>query len=241
MKNLKSLLPKQFTRKLAPVIYSTYSRKVDEFNWSALLYQWTRDQGHIPVFNHRFDLYRHVNEDILKSIPVDYLEFGVYRGESIRKWLELNPNEGSRFYGFDSFEGLPEDGAAGLKSESGWKKGDFDIQGEIPEFNDTRVQFIKGWFQHTLPSFLEQFEPRNRVVVHIDCDLYTSTLFCLTQLNRILTPGSVLIFDEFYASLHEFRAFINYTESYLRTYSVLGGVPGGMFDKFTQIAMRLND
>lgn len=40
--------------------------------------------------------------------PLDYLEFGVYRGDSIGWWLE-RLNYESNLYGFDSFEGLNED------------------------------------------------------------------------------------------------------------------------------------
>lgn len=36
-----------------------------------------------------------------------FLEFGVLDGDSIRHWAGLNANPGSRFVGFDSFEGIP--------------------------------------------------------------------------------------------------------------------------------------
>lgn len=36
------------------------------------------------------------------------LEFGVYKGDSMREFLRLNDSPNSLFYGFDSFEGLPE-------------------------------------------------------------------------------------------------------------------------------------
>ena len=46
-----------------------------------------------------------------------------------------------------------------------------------------RISFVKGWFQNTLPGFLNGFSPRSRLIVHNDSDLYSSTLFTLANLN----------------------------------------------------------
>ena len=40
--------------------------------------------------------------------PIDYLEFGVWKGDSMRVWLRLSQDSGSQSYGCDSFEVLPE-------------------------------------------------------------------------------------------------------------------------------------
>ncbi len=79
--------------------------------------------------------------------PIDYLEFGVYEGASIRMWSGLNTNPSSRLFGFDSFEGLPEDWPFRLR------KGAFDTNGRVPDVEDSR-DFIVGWFQEPLPRFM---------------------------------------------------------------------------------------
>lgn len=56
-----------------------------------------------------YKIYENINKDIIKDDPIDYLEFDVYKGDSIKKWLQINKNPEPRFFGFDSFEGLPED------------------------------------------------------------------------------------------------------------------------------------
>jgi hypothetical protein len=143
--------------------------------------------------------------------PIDYLEFGVGEGVSIRWWVEANRHPGSTFVGFDSFDGLPE----------AWRHlpgGSFSTNGEVPAIADQRCQFVKGFFHDTLPNWLDDREFCRRTVLHLDAVLYTSTLVVLTQLLPRLKPGSILIFDEFEDQLHEYRAFQDATEAYLREF-----------------------
>jgi len=55
----------------------------------------------------RYDLYNYIIYDVLENRPIDYLEFGVWKGESLKYFSTLDQNPKSRFFGFDSFEGLP--------------------------------------------------------------------------------------------------------------------------------------
>ena len=90
------------------------------------------------------------------------------------------------------------------------------VGGVIPHIEDDRVFFIKGWFQETLPKFLESFSVRSRIVIHNDSDLYSSTLYVLTMLNYLLRSKTIIIFDEFPSTLHEFRAWNDYLSAYKR-------------------------
>ncbi|MDC0671281.1 TylF/MycF/NovP-related O-methyltransferase [Nannocystis radixulma] len=147
---------------------------------------------------HRFDTYAEIAA-ALGAAQVLYLEFGVHRGESIARWAELLPGTGCRFVGFDSFEGLPEDWTA-LD-----RKGTFSTGGAAPAVQDPRVSFVKGWFDATLPAFV--VPPHERLVLHFDADLYSSTRTALLALEQHMSVGTYLLFDEFADRNHELRAF----------------------------------
>ncbi len=170
------------------------------------------------TYDNRKKLYQYVAEqNNLQNSPVQYYEFGVASGNSFKWWLNENKHPDSRFYGFDTFEGLPED----------WhffKKGAMSHQ--IPEVNDKRALFIKGLFQNTFPGFLKNNPPGNHCtkILHMDADLYSSTLFILTYITPYLNEGDIIFFDEFNVPNHEFAAWNDYVRSYYVQYEVLGAV-----------------
>jgi O-methyltransferase len=61
-----------------------------------------------------------------------YLEFGVWKGYSIRCWSRLLKHPQSMLHGFDSFEDLPENWTAF------YREGSFSEAGQIPEVSDNR-------------------------------------------------------------------------------------------------------
>ena len=139
----------------------------------------------------------------IKDRRVLYLEFGVFEGASMRFWsAHLNHSE-AQLHGFDSFEGLPESGGF-------WNKGEFDVDGQIPQIDDERVQFHKGWFDQVLPQF--KVPDHDVLVINIDADLYSSTIFVLQQLQDYIKPGSFIFFDDLPALEHEARAIHEFLE-----------------------------
>lgn len=155
----------------------------------------------------REKVYAHLIESENLDCPIDYLEFGVAGGRSFKWWLAHNTNLDSRFIGFDTFTGLPENWDI-------YKAGDMTQEGNIPIVNDNRASFRKGLFQRTLPEFIRNYEFRHRKVIHLDADLYSSTLYALTSLAPYLNAGDILIFDEFAVPTHEFRAFKDFESTF---------------------------
>lgn len=174
-------------------------------------------------YNNRYKLYEAINkQEELYRQPLDYFEFGVASGVSFKWWLENNNEQASRFFGFDTFEGLPE-------KWGHFEKGAMSHTMDSLNIHDPRAVFYKGLFQHTLIPFLEKYDGMNRKVIHIDSDLFSSALFTMTQLYRFLKPGDILIFDEFAVPRHEFLAFKIFTESFYINYEVIGAANNYLF------------
>ncbi len=208
-------------KKLAGLLFPRYSRILDIVNRNALLMDWIRKYRGIRVFQDRIDYYSYINDEVLKQRRIDYLEFGVYQGASISHWSRINSDPGSRFWGFDTFEGLLEDWHWAIR---GLPKGHFSTLGRTPAIEDTRVQFIKGLFQETMDGFLAGYKPSGTLVINMDPDLYSSTLYVLTKLDAYIARGAIVLFDEFSSVLNEFRAFDDYVKSYRRSFKPIAAV-----------------
>lgn len=176
-------------------------------------------------YQKRFGLYQHVIENEGLNDAINYLEFGVASGASFNWWMTQNTHPGSRFYGFDTFTGLPEDFGA-------YKKGTFAGGSELPTIADSRGQFFQGLFQQTLPGFLKTFDNSNRKVLMLDADLYTATLFTLTSLAPFLKKGDIILFDEFGVPTHEFKAFRDFCDAYYIDLELIGAANNYYFTAF---------
>jgi hypothetical protein len=210
-----------------------YSERLDGLRRLTLLKSWIENQQAHPYLASREHLYAHVNETAVGKHPITFLEFGVYQGASLQTWTKLNADTQSQFFGFDSFEGLPE---AWVNVGKTFEPGSFSTAGKPPVMDDSRVHFVKGWFQESLPPFLTQFEPINQLIVHCDADIYPSTLYVLCQLDTFMKPGTIVIFDDFSSMLHDFRAWADYTRAFSRHYEVLGAAGRTYYE---HIALRI--
>lgn len=158
-------------------------------------------------YNKRYPMYKWVLDNEKLNTSINYMEFGVAQGYSFRWFLQQNTHPEARFYGFDTFTGLPEDYGP-------YKKGAFNNGNKPIEINDARGKFYQGLFQQTLPGFLKEINNSKRNVLMMDADLYSSTLYVLSTFAPFLKKGDIIFFDEFAVPTHEFKAFLDFTQSY---------------------------
>ena len=139
-----------------------------------------------------------------------FYEFGVWMGDSFKYIVPHFANG----FGFDSFQGLPED----------WgvvPKGFYSSRGRVPDIPNS--EFIAGEFAATLPDFFRTERPRAGLI-NLDADLYSSTITALTNARSVIDQDTTLIFDEFIVNDNweqdEFRALNEFCEMYSYSYEV---------------------
>jgi hypothetical protein len=155
-----------------------------------------------------------------------FCEFGVYSGATINF---IATRVRKTVYGFDSFEGLPEDWQPGVE------KGTFRMNA-LPRVRKN-VTLIKGWFNVSVPAFALE-HPDNCSFLHIDCDLYSSTRTVFEVFGDRIVKGTVLVFDEFFNypgwKKGEFLAFQEFVSARHLKFEYLGYVMAN-----EQVAVRI--
>jgi macrocin-O-methyltransferase TylF-like protien len=148
-----------------------------------------RAQGHTLIPNRRMGTLARIARD-LSQLPGDMAELGVYKGGSAKVLASMAPHK--TLHLFDTFQGIPEDDFI----LGGHKKGDFaaNIEAVRTYLSGYKTTFNVGRFPETtnnIPS-TTRFS-----LVHLDADIYQSTVDGIKFFWPRLVPGGLLLFDDF--------------------------------------------
>jgi hypothetical protein len=176
----------------------------------------------VPNFDTDYDLHEWVTKTQLDRnllLKGWILEFGVATGRTLNQFAHWLPNK--FVFGFDGFEGLPEDWTSRMR------KG-FFARSKLPKVR-SNCQLVVGWFDQTLPGFKQDYIKNDAIaLLHVDCDLYSSTVTILNNLKDNIVPGTVIVFDEYMNypgwQLDEFRAWQEHCKAFGREYEYIGRV-----------------
>lgn len=165
--------------------------------------------------------YQTVKNILENGINGDLVECGVAMGSQIAAFqlalVEANALHRS-IWAFDSFEGIPLAGefdteqagigeithdkyapieerlvSSGVTAHSLESvKYNFTNRWNLPI---TNINFVKGWFQHTIEPTADSIE--SIAVLRLDGDLHESTLICLQHLYPKVLKGGVVIIDDY--------------------------------------------
>lgn len=169
----------------------------------------TREMGTPKIFSSDLDLLTHAMK--IRKANGLILEFGVASGRTLNHIASLTKQT---VYGFDAFTGLPEN----------WRpdflKGRFAQS--IPQLA-TNAELVIGLFEDTLPAFIKRIGSQPISLLHIDCDLYSSTRTVLKALDKNIVSGTVIVFDEYFNypgwQAHEWKAFREFCRDRNVTYT----------------------
>ncbi|MFN0064678.1 MAG: TylF/MycF/NovP-related O-methyltransferase [Chlamydiales bacterium] len=175
-----------------------------------------RKQLYEPAFLRIFDLLSCYMETGLEG---DIFEFGVHNGFSSKIFadsLQYYPKLKCKLHLFDSFKGLPnceEDKNYNHECVEGlWKEGSMGghargieqaiHRGLEAVVGKGRVFVTKGFFEERLPSYLDKLENPKAAVVHLDCDLYSSSRFVMKTLlqREMIQDGTFILCDDWLTS-----------------------------------------
>jgi hypothetical protein len=166
-----------------------------------------------------FDTQKELLDHALSLAGTDghFLEFGVYSGGTIRHIARRKPNV--TIHGFDSFEGLPEAWGGFSLGRSA-----FSRQGQLPRVPGN-VILHKGWFNETIPPWCVSSTGPVRFL-HVDCDLYSSTVDIFAALRDRIQAGTIILFDEYFNypgwERHEFKAWQEFVAAHAVDYEYVG-------------------
>ena len=147
-----------------------------------------------------------INEAIKKFDKESlFLEFGVFKGDSINFFAKKLKKIKAEIIGFDSFKGLKDE----WMTEEFNPPGTFDLKGKKPRVEEN-VRLIDGWVEETAKDFLSK-NSKKIAFIHFDLDTYNSTSFVLKLVKNDFQSGTIILFDEFYGfpnwEKYEYKAF----------------------------------
>jgi hypothetical protein len=164
----------------------------------------TCENSRIAKMLNHLEIYEQITD-----LAGDILEFGVYKGTSLVRFLTyrnlLESEDSRRVFGFDIFGKFPDE----LKLESDRKfvenfegAGGYGISQEELEMHLQNKGFrnyelFAGDIMKTLPEFLEKYPARRISMIHIDVDVYEPSKFILEQLWDRLVPGGIVMLDDY--------------------------------------------
>ena len=156
-----------------------------------------------------------------------YYEFGVFKGFSL--WFAYMYSKLAgfdfKFYGFDSFEGLPKSKVDGIKPAFGKGHYSSSLSSVVEKLNGlnvdwNRIRLFKGFYSNEYFTGLKkQNNLKKASIVVIDVDIYESCVPVLEFIKDYLVKGSILLFDDYNlfnnSNEHgERRAFLEFKEKY---------------------------
>jgi hypothetical protein len=163
-----------------------------------------------------FALIQAVRYVVRHDIPGDFVECGVWRGGSsqaaARTFIESGDTE-RNLYLFDTFEGMPppsdldvrHDGRSADELMAAARSRQKSMVWAMASLEDVRdgfskvpyppeqVHFIEGKVEDTIP----EGAPEQIAILRLDTDWYESTRHELQHLYSRLSPGGVLILDDY--------------------------------------------
>lgn len=141
-----------------------------------------------------YTIYLNINQVLEDRIPGDFVELGVYKGNSAKLLAVLGRGRNRHTYLFDTFSGFDSRDLRGVDSRNFMDFTDTSL-GAVQKLVGTEgVTYVPGFF----PESVSQIElPQHIAIAHIDCDLYEPMKAGLEQFYPRLSTGGILLLHDY--------------------------------------------
>lgn len=137
----------------------------------------------------------------------DYMEFGLFKGYSFwyaQHLAGMHGMKSMRFFGFDSFKGLPAPSAIDSTPQNTFYEGQYSCsKSDVVQNLDSkgvdwnRTYLTEGFFNESLiPALKKRYAMHSVAIALIDCDLYDSTRDVMSFLADLIDNDTILMFDD---------------------------------------------
>lgn len=138
-------------------------------------------------------LYLNARRVIEENIEGDFVELGVYKGNSAKILCEL-AKPGRRTFLFDTFLGFDSADLAGERQTVHRKFSDTSLSAVRQFVGDELVTYVPGRFPASLSSGTG---PTKIALAHIDCDLYEPMKAGLEAFYDLMSSGGMFILHDY--------------------------------------------
>lgn len=204
-----------FPRRLSESRWSWFLKGLPDFARASGMFRVRKYTMTSPVRCRR--LWDSCKQIMDQNIPGCFVECGVWKGGSsgIMALAIKDAAQQRHLHLFDSFEGLPEptekDGEQAAAYSGGKNQGKLATSNQcraglnevrhliLDEINvpEALAHFHVGWFQDTVPVAARHLGPI--ALLRLDGDWYDSTKICLEHFYPLLSPGGIIIMDDYFA------------------------------------------
>lgn len=141
--------------------------------------------------------------ELVRDVEGDYVEFGVFKGQTFLKIISQAQKHGKTAYAFDSFRGLAAPGEIDKDPSDNYvyPEGKFDVGGParfealLRKNGFDNFEIIEGFIPDTLRDDMNA----KFCFAHIDLDHYGPTVQATRWCFDRLSSGGVIAFDDYFS------------------------------------------
>ncbi len=192
-----------------------------------------------------------ISFSVANNVVGDYLEFGVYKGDSfthaygyhrdlIRRYRKLNPGRSNsfleqnlRYFAFDSFQGLPQTDDTQIplhwrgERVFAYPRDHFERNLRSAGVDAAHVEIIEGFYEDVLTKeTVENTSLTQAAIINVDCDLFDSARLVMDFITPFIVDGTVIYFDDwFYYNGHPRRGERGALNAWLEQHAEFSATP----------------